>query len=653
MNVRMNEADISRVAGFLRHPLAVPLLLVAAVAITFANSFPGVFIQDDLYIVRDNPLVAHLDLWRIATSEYWHGIESNGLYRPLTILSLALNRLLLGAEPLGFHLVNVLLHAAVTVLLYHLLLRWGGGRTAALVAALLFAVHPIHAEVINIVVGRAELLAALFLLLALIAADCQGWWAVTGTALAFLAALLAKEHALVLLVLLPLRDLYTTRSLRGLRPRLTIYLPLLAVAVAWLLWRQFGVVHDLPPSILPPEVVPLAALSWDGRVVSALLLQGLYLGKLLVPTALQAVYAPADLPPIIASVVSLRGILVLGGAALLAAGVVMAWRRAHRVALFVGLYFASFALTANVLFPLGVTFAERLSYFPSGWFCAGVGVVAGAWYDSSRGRLLSSLVIAGTLVLAAGVTIARNPDFSSEERYWGADVRRNPEDYLALVKYAELLAAAGAQEESEAAFRRVLQLAPTFAYGYRSYAGYLAYLRREDEALAASRRAMELAREHNDTSSLAHDLGDQARIFLERRDYHQALALLDEAARLVGRDDFEAELRARAQAGQGRSAGAVTPHVPGTPPVAVERQLYDQALADFRAGRKEEARVTLEQLTREPGAGAESWNLLGVVCGELNDAPCAFRAFREALRLAPANPYYAENLQAAERELRP
>jgi Flp pilus assembly protein TadD len=80
--------------------------------------------------------------------------------------------------------------------------------------------------------------------------------------------------------------------------------------------------------------------------------------------------------------------------------------------------------------------------------------------------------------------------------------------------------------------------------------------------------------------------------------------------------------------------------------------IYDQAVLLFREGRLPEARVRLEQLTQQEGANAESWNLLGAVCGQSGDWPAAVAAFEQAIRLAPDNRYYAENLQAAREQRR-
>src|SRR5579863_2307312 len=137
-------------------------LLLAAVALAYANTLANQFAMDDeLYILR-NPQVTDPSLQRLFSPN-----SVSAVFRPVTFATLALNWALGGASPVGYHLINIFLHAGATWLLYVLLLELLGsapeGAAVAFAAALLYAVHPIHTEAVAWVVGRAELLAAGFL----------------------------------------------------------------------------------------------------------------------------------------------------------------------------------------------------------------------------------------------------------------------------------------------------------------------------------------------------------------------------------------------------------------------------------------------------------------------------------------------------------
>src|SRR5207244_5361935 len=148
---------------------------------------------DDLTIIYTNAFVhTPSALWRAFAAAYWPDAFGGGLYRPLTIASYAVDWQLGAAA--WFHGVNLLWHAATSVAVAALGRRWSGDR-AALVAGLLFAVHPVHVEAVANIVGRAELMAALFAVLAVYAALIRDepWWSLA----AFACGLLSKENAAV------------------------------------------------------------------------------------------------------------------------------------------------------------------------------------------------------------------------------------------------------------------------------------------------------------------------------------------------------------------------------------------------------------------------------------------------------------------------
>ena len=155
---------------------APALLLPAAVALLAAlpSLFPG-FIHDDHRLIEQNRLVQETGrLPEILARGYWtvDDREVPNLYRPVTILSFALNRLATGPDAFGFRVVDLLLHVLVTVLVYAVARRVipdeAVASSAAMAAALLFATHPVHTEALGLVVGRSELLMALFTLWALV-----------------------------------------------------------------------------------------------------------------------------------------------------------------------------------------------------------------------------------------------------------------------------------------------------------------------------------------------------------------------------------------------------------------------------------------------------------------------------------------------------
>jgi hypothetical protein len=186
--------------------------LIAVSLAAYANAWPDVAVHDDRFFAGNERFPPWTDLGRIFSEDLWAaaGIQS-GLYRPMLTLSLALDAEIYGDWLAGYHLTNIMLHALAAVLVYGLvnqLLRTVEGRSAsstriyALLAALVFAVHPIHSETVNSIYNRSEVLVA-------IGGAAGLWWmlrnfdsrpfrAWAGLGLAYLFALFSKESAIVI-----------------------------------------------------------------------------------------------------------------------------------------------------------------------------------------------------------------------------------------------------------------------------------------------------------------------------------------------------------------------------------------------------------------------------------------------------------------------
>jgi len=193
----------------------------AVAVLVYLNCVRNGFVFDDHPAIERNPVVQHAAGWRAALgTDFWGtplaDARSHHSYRPLAVLTLWFDRHLGIPGASGFHVTNVLLHAAATSLVCSLAaLALPGRRAAALGAALLFATHPLTAEATAYCVGRADLLAAVLGLAGLrthaAASACTGDRA--AAALRFAAAGLlclalgCKETALMLIPVCALWDI--------------------------------------------------------------------------------------------------------------------------------------------------------------------------------------------------------------------------------------------------------------------------------------------------------------------------------------------------------------------------------------------------------------------------------------------------------------
>ena len=142
------------------------LAVVVSAIVVYLNAPGNEFVLDDTRIIRDNLRIRSLaNVPGLFTSSYWDLEGPQALYRPLVLASYAANYAVHGLSTYGYTAVNIVLHAAVSLLLFGLVRGLGGSLFAAGAAGIAFAVHPVHTEAVTGMTGRPELLAAFFFLL--------------------------------------------------------------------------------------------------------------------------------------------------------------------------------------------------------------------------------------------------------------------------------------------------------------------------------------------------------------------------------------------------------------------------------------------------------------------------------------------------------
>lgn len=615
------------------------------VALVFAITFPGHFFMDDAQIVLENLLVYSPDLMVIFTADYWGAGENTGLFRPLTILSFALNYKVFGEHAWGYLLVNLLLHAGVSALLFLLLRRLGLSLIVAWFAATLFAVHPIHGEAVIQLVGRSELLVALFVLLALLAAQRSGWRSNLPVYLCYLGAILSKEHGVVLIALIPAVDLFCERLTftEMLRKRGILVATLVVTTILWLLYRHY-VVHDgIPaPTSLDPYYIPFATVDTPTRILSALKLQLLYLAKMIVPYHLQGMYPQATVVPFIRWI-SLQGVVVLSAVILLVTICFTGWKRRAFWSLAMVLYGISFSPTSNLFIAAGFTMAERVAYLPSLWYCAGVASVLGGISVIRENRRLAWKIFGVLVCLYTIGAIYRFYDFKEPERYWRSDLRTNPRNELSMMMLADYYRGQGRLKDSEIIAKELTTIAPDFQEGLSTYAGILVELDRPLEAIAIAKQAISLEKPGSVSSAKIPLAGAYLKLgrIKDTLDTLQNVRITDHNLPIYW------ELYGKALEAQGDLVGALAcyqkeAHSSGGRSKDGLRRL-GMVLAEL--GRPVEAEEYLRRDVRINPQAADGWNGLGVVLATQHKTAEAKQAFAKAVELKPESVEYRANLE--------
>lgn len=511
--------------------LALALLSVLLYARTLEFGFP---LDDEVHVVRNLDI---RDLGRSLgafMSPTWPG----NLYRPLATLSYGLTHAAFGQSSIAHHAVNVLLNAAVVVLAYLCLLRLVAV-PLALATAFLFALHPLHVEVVASIANRTEMLAVLAGLSALwlLLPDRAGARGVrplriAAAALLLLIALLAKESALVFLPLALLCLWWVRRD----SPRALVYdLPALTVlssaVVLYLALRVVALGAIVPPKAEISGIDnPLVLLPASERVVRAILLLGKYVALVLAPASPSADYSLGT-PGLAENFGSPETWLYAGFLALVALTALAGVARRHVAGLFAAWFLVAFAVTANVAFPIGTIFADRLTYLPGLGLC---GLLAWALLQI-RSAPLRSTVFASLALAFALRTISYTVVWRDTTSVFAYEIATSPESVKVQNGWAEALGRAGRLQEARERFRAVLAVYP----GYTNAALGLGVLAlKEGDRVAAEEwltRALEIDPKHVPTLVL---LG---RVVLRQGDVERAGKLF---ARALSADNesFDARL---------------------------------------------------------------------------------------------------------------
>jgi tetratricopeptide (TPR) repeat protein len=452
----------------LRQPAAVTALCLLTLLV-YANSFGAGFTLDNKGLLIEDARLRSAsaeNVRQILDRTYWSPKGESGLYRPVTTLSYLFNYSVLGngAEPEGYHWVNLLLQCGNVLLVYALALRLWRGFWPAVFTAALWATHPVLTESVTNIVGRADLLAGMAvlggLLIYLRSREAAGWrrWAWLAALLLVSAiGMFSKESAAVLPAVIVLYE-FSRRQLWGSDASGNSRFPWVLAAcaatllpLAAMLYRRSVVLAAASPASFPFTDNPLVAADFWTQRLTALKVMGMYLAVLAWPVRLSCDYS-------FAQIALARGTLADWAAwtavAAVAAVAAILYRRQST-----GFFLAAFAFVtllpaSNLLFPIGTIMAERLLYLPAIAFagCLAAGVYAGM---RRLGRPNLAPVLLGIVTaLFAARTLARNADWHDALTLAASAVRESPNSFKAHKMMADALFAADA---SHANLDRVIE----------------------------------------------------------------------------------------------------------------------------------------------------------------------------------------------------
>jgi protein O-mannosyl-transferase len=436
--------------------LALAAVVALAAAAPYVNAPPGAFHFDDFHSIVDNPALGWASPGQLFTYPALFSGRSVWMYRPLTVLSLALQVRAGGLDPAPMIRVNIALHALAAALVFAVVLALARSPRRAALAGLIFGLHPLQTQAVNYISCRSSILAAAITLAAVglaLAAARPGRARPAALLLAVLllaAALLAKSEVFAA-ALLPWLFMAAPSGEGPRRKWGPVAAGFIIVAASYLVLRwQMGIEVMVPKTLVRP--IP-ANLATGARVIVS------YLGLALWPRSLAVVH---DLVPS----ASLWDPSALAAALGLAVLFYSVWRlRRRRPLLLVGYgWFLLGLAPTTTLAPLRNVMAEHHLYFA----LAGLAMMAaealaalGEW-GAGDDRRRAAIAAAVALLLASyvGLDLRRNRDWQNEDALWTSAVERSPGSATAWGNYGVARWTAGRVGAARAAFAHALVLDP-------------------------------------------------------------------------------------------------------------------------------------------------------------------------------------------------
>lgn len=433
--------------------------LVALAAITlifYINTINNQHALDDGIVIENNSYVLNGfgGIGKIMTTDaydsYYKKMNagqqlSGGRYRPLSEVIFAIEHEFFGepkpGEPdTGRHFFSILAYVFCVLVVFYFLAKFLFGKLRygedmAFLATLLFAIHPIHTEVVANVKSLDEILSMLFICLTFIFCfryiDNKKPLDLFLGCVSYFLALLAKEYAIMLVYLLPML-IYLIRY-KGFEKMLVACLPYLGVLIIYLFMRGHAVgfnghVHTGTPEILDD---PYLLASHSQKLATEYFVLVKYLWLLCVPYPLISDYSYAQIPyqtfsslPVIFSIILTYGSIILGIVLLV---------RKNILAFPIFFYLLNLALVSNLLLDIGATMGERLIFHSSLGFTILISYGLFKLIEKMQSMQKSYILIglsAIVCVACGDIVLQRNKQWTNDITLFTHDVRNGPNSIM-------------------------------------------------------------------------------------------------------------------------------------------------------------------------------------------------------------------------------
>lgn len=490
-------------------------LLIAMLGfLAYSNSLGGKFVYDDEYLVKDNAYIKSPSrVLKVFTEDVGSGADrAYSFYRPVLMLTYAVDYSLWNVRPFGYHLTNTILHILAAICVFWFITVLFGNSLLSLFVASLFVVHPIHTEAVSYISGRSDPMGLIFSLLAFIfyIKDIRGegrkfpWIA----SIFYILALLSRENSLILPVLILIYH-FIFRE----RMRLKAFLPLVILAAAYIAVRL-----TFLKAILAKIVYHTTVLD---RLPGAFIAIFNYLRLLILPFGLRMEYnyikASFFDPRVIAGAIILVGAVVLAIRA----------RKASKLIPFSILWFFISLFPVLNIYPINAYMAEHWLYLPS----IGVFLLASSGllylYEKKAMKLQAIVILAALIAFYGYLTYKQNDYWNDPIYFYERTLKYSPNNFGFYTNLGREYGSRGDSEKALKAFEKAIEIEPRFAFPYNNIGNIYLDRGEFDKAIEYYKKAIEIDPNH------AFTYNNVGNLYLRTGRYKEAIPFYKRATELV------------------------------------------------------------------------------------------------------------------------
>jgi len=526
------------------------LVLAVIVFIVYGNTLRNGYVLDDSSSIAENKIVQRgvSAIPELLATPFRHGfyVTENDLYRPLSLVVLSIEYQFFGLNPAPEHFFNVLVFACCVIALFFFLNNFFDHKktVVAFLAALLFALHPIHTEVVANIKSLDELLCFLFAFLSLIVflkyMQTGKLTQLLLGAVCYFIAYLSKETVVSFLAVYPLIFFFyknQDRKRAALISVMSVIVTAVFLSIRFSVLRAYNADHMASIALIDNGLAS-ASLTFESRLATAIWILGDYIKLMVIPYPLSSDYSYYSIPFVHFTNI---GVLISSAVYIFLAVFSLSRllkKRKDPIAFAILFFLITITLFSNIPFLIGATMGERFMFFGSVGFCLAMALLleklAGKDAETNLAALKNVKILAIIIpvgILYGALTINRNTDWLSNYSLYKSDIAKYPTAGKLNFMYGLEIEKTIAPEEKDPVkqkairregmryLRNAVTIDTTFAEGFSNIGNAYAYLGQADSGIYYEELALKMFPMHSMT------VNNLADLYYYDKQYRKAIAL--------------------------------------------------------------------------------------------------------------------------------